>query len=98
MNLAGADLSRLDLRQINFKYACLRKARLVEANLSYACLERADLSEAELEGAQLLGVRMPCANLEGANLQKCTFSDPQGKISNLEGAIAHSTHNGDEPS
>ncbi|XP_063228598.1 BTB/POZ domain-containing protein KCTD9 [Bacillus rossius redtenbacheri] len=85
VNLAGSDLSRLDLRNINFKYACLHGCRMVGANLSWCCLERADLSHAVLEGAQLLGVKMLCANLEGANLRGCNFEDPTGSRANMEG-------------
>lgn len=55
VNLAGADLSKLDLRNINFKYANLQGCKLVGANLSWCYLERADLSRAVLDGAQLLG-------------------------------------------
>ncbi|KAK3932123.1 BTB/POZ domain-containing protein KCTD9, partial [Frankliniella fusca] len=85
VNLAGSDLSRLDLRFINFKYACLHGCRMVGANLSWCCLERADLSHAQLEGAHLLGVKMLCANLEGANLRGCNFEDPAGNRANMEG-------------
>ncbi|KAJ1525110.1 hypothetical protein ONE63_009952 [Megalurothrips usitatus] len=85
VNLAGSDLSRLDLRHINFKFACLHGCRMVGANLSWCCLERADLSHAQLEGAHLLGVKMLCANLEGANLRGCNFEDPQGSRANMEG-------------
>ncbi|KAG8251556.1 BTB/POZ domain-containing protein kctd9 [Homalodisca vitripennis] len=63
VNLAGSDLSRLDLRYINFKYACLHGCRMVGANLSWCTMERAELSHAQLEGAQLLGVKMLLANL-----------------------------------
>nr|XP_018905383.1 PREDICTED: BTB/POZ domain-containing protein KCTD9 [Bemisia tabaci] len=85
VNLAGADLSRLDLRYINFKYACLHGCRMNGANLSWCWLERADLSHAQMEGAQLLGVRMLCANLESANLRGCYFEDPAGSRANMEG-------------
>ncbi|KAF6209131.1 hypothetical protein GE061_014875 [Apolygus lucorum] len=85
VNLAGSDLSRLDLRSINFKFACLHGCRMVGANLSYCSLERADLSHAVLEGAQLMGVKMLCANLEGANLRGCNFEDPTGARANMEG-------------
>ncbi|XP_055617499.1 BTB/POZ domain-containing protein KCTD9 [Toxorhynchites rutilus septentrionalis] len=85
VNLAGADLRKLDLRHINFKYACLQRCNLSLANLNYCCLERADLSFANLEGAQLLSVKGLCANMEGANLQGCNFEDPTGVRSNLEG-------------
>ncbi|KAG8237838.1 hypothetical protein J437_LFUL002447 [Ladona fulva] len=84
VNLAGADLSRLDLRNINFKYACLHGCRMVGANLSWCSLERADLSHAKLEGSQLLGVKMLCANLEGASLRGCNFEDPAGSRANME--------------
>jgi len=60
INLAGADLSKLDLRHINFKYAILRQANLQGANLSYCCLERCDLSGSNMECAVLYGVKMVC--------------------------------------
>lgn len=55
VNLAGANLSKLDLRAINFKYANLQGCNLAGANLSWCCLERADLSHAVLDSAQLQG-------------------------------------------
>nr|XP_021204242.1 BTB/POZ domain-containing protein KCTD9 isoform X3 [Bombyx mori] len=85
VNLAGADLNRLDLRFINFKYAFLSRCNLSGANLSYCCLERADLSHANLEGAQLLGVKALCANMEGANLKGCNMDDPHGNKALMEG-------------
>lgn len=85
VNLAGSDLSRLDLRYINFKFACLHGCRMVGANLSWCCLERADLSHAVMESAQLIGTKMLCANLEGANLRGCNFEDPEGNRTNMEG-------------
>ncbi|GBP32446.1 hypothetical protein EVAR_24610_1 [Eumeta japonica] len=85
VNLAGADLSKLDLRNINFKYACLSRCNLSGANLSFCCLERADLSYANLEGTQLLGVKALCANMEGVNLQGCFMEDPAGLHAIMEG-------------
>lgn len=85
VNLAGADLNKLDLRNINFKYANLRGCKLMNSNLSWCCLERADLSHAILDGAQLLGVRCLCANMEYAQLKKCNFNDPKGINSQMEG-------------
>ncbi|KAH8035229.1 hypothetical protein HPB51_004470 [Rhipicephalus microplus] len=85
VDLSGADLSRLDLRHINFKWANLRKCRLTWANLSYCCLERADLTLANLEGAQLVGAKMMCANMEAAHLRSCNMEDPAGNSANLEG-------------
>lgn len=85
VNLAGADLSRLDLRYINFKYANMRGCNLSFANLSWCCLERSDLSHACLDNAQLLGVKSLCANMEGATLRNCNLKDPAGSRANMEG-------------
>jgi len=86
VNLEGTNLSKLDLRHVNFKYAILRKANLTCANLSYCNFERADLSMAKLDGANLLGVKMLCANLEKASMHGCNFEDPAGTRANMEGA------------
>lgn len=85
MNFAGADLSKLDLRFINFKMANLSGANLSLANLSFCTLERANLSGAKMDGANLQGVKMVLANLEGASLRTCNFEDPCGSKANLEG-------------
>lgn len=60
VNICGADLSKLDLRHINFKYANLQGCIFTSSNLSWCCLERADLSHAVLDGAQLLGIVLIC--------------------------------------
>lgn len=86
MNFMNANLSKLDLRYINFKYAILKNANLSGANLSYCNFERADLSHAVLDSANLLGVKMPCANLEFTSLKGCNFEDPAGSRANMEGA------------
>lgn len=83
INLAGADLSKLDLRHINFKFACLSRCNLKMANLSHCCLERADLSYARMDGAQLMSVKGSCANMERATLQGCDFEDPTGELPTL---------------
>ncbi|XP_017887154.1 BTB/POZ domain-containing protein KCTD9 isoform X1 [Ceratina calcarata] len=85
VNFVGADLSKLDLRNINFKYAIMRGCSLAGSNLSDCCFERADLSHANLQGAQLIRVRMLCANLAAANLHSCNFEDPSGVPANMEG-------------
>ncbi|XP_014098560.1 BTB/POZ domain-containing protein KCTD9 [Bactrocera oleae] len=85
VNLAGADLRKLDFRNINFKYACMQRCNLSHANLTYCCLERTDLAYANLECSQLVSVKGLCANLEGANLRGCNFEDPTGVRTNLEG-------------
>lgn len=85
VNMSGADLSKLDLRFINLKYAVMQNTILTQANMSCCLLERADLSGAKLDGANLLGVKMLCANLEGASLKGCNFEDPAGSRANMEG-------------
>lgn len=92
MNFAGANLSKLDLRGINFKYAVLKNANLGGANLSYCNFERADLSRAVLDSANLLGAKMLCANMEGASLKGCNFEDPAGTRANMEGALMKSVN------
>lgn len=87
VNFTGANLSKLDLRYINFKYAVLRKSNLSGANLSYCNFERADLCGATLDSANLLGVKALCANMEGTSLRGCNFEDPAGSRANMEGAL-----------
>lgn len=87
MNFTGANLSKLDLRFINFKYAILRSANLSGANLSFCNFERADLGKAVVDSANLLGVKMLCANLEGTSMRGCYFEDPAGSRANMEGAL-----------
>ncbi|XP_071490498.1 BTB/POZ domain-containing protein KCTD9-like [Diadema antillarum] len=84
MNFEGADLSKLDLKYINFTMSNLSLANLSGANLSYCCLERANLAGAKLDGANLRGVKMVLANLEGASLRGCNFEDPAGTKANME--------------
>ncbi|EZA47573.1 BTB/POZ domain-containing protein KCTD9 [Ooceraea biroi] len=85
VDFVKADLSKLDLRNINFKYAIMHHCSLAGANLSGCCFERADLSHANLQGAQLMCVKMSCANLAAANLRSCNFEDPGGLPANMEG-------------
>ena len=86
VSFAGINLSKLDLRNINFKYSVFRGANLSGANLSNCNLERADMCRAHLDGANLLGAKMLCVNLESASLQGCNFEDPAGSRTNMEGA------------
>ncbi|KAK2157130.1 hypothetical protein LSH36_197g01010 [Paralvinella palmiformis] len=86
LNFTGANLSKLDLRNINFKYGIFKGADLSGANLSCCNFERADLSGAKLDGANLLGVKMLCVNLEGASMCVANLEDPAGTRANMEGA------------
>ena len=87
MNFKGANLSKLDLRHINFKYAIMKHANLTGANISQCNFERADMSGTILDGANLSGAKMVCVNLENASMRGCNFEDPTGTRSNMEGAI-----------
>ncbi|CAH1784254.1 unnamed protein product [Owenia fusiformis] len=87
LNFSGAQLHKLDLRYINFKYANLQNVNFSCANISYCNFERADIANAVLDGANLLGVKMLCANMEGASMKGCNFEDPAGSRANMEGAI-----------
>lgn len=49
VNLEGADLSYLDLRNTNFKHADLQRVNFTGANLSYCNMERANLANAVLD-------------------------------------------------
>ncbi|KAF6017671.1 KCTD9 [Bugula neritina] len=86
LNFSGADLSKLDLRNINFKYANLSDTNLAGANLSHVNFERADLSNSCLDGANMMAVKLVCAQLEGASMKGCNFEDPSGSRANMEGA------------
>ena len=86
VNFEGADLSKLDLRHVNFKYAILRHADMAMSNLTCCNFERADLAGAKLDSATLLGAKMLCVNLEGASMKGCNFEDPAGTRTSMEGA------------
>uniref|UniRef100_A0A2K6JMX8 KHA domain-containing protein n=1 Tax=Rhinopithecus bieti TaxID=61621 RepID=A0A2K6JMX8_RHIBE len=86
LNFSGADLSRLDLRYINFKTANLSCCSVAHANLCCLSLEQADLSGSVLDCANLQGVKILCSNVEGASLKLCNFEDPSGLKASLEGA------------
>ena len=86
MNFSGANLSKLDLRHVNFKYATMKHANFSGANLSQCNFERSDMSGTILDGATLSGAKMVCVNLENASMRGCNFEDPTGTGSNMEGA------------
>ena len=75
--LANADLSGCDLRNVN----------LTDADLTGANLEHADLSDANLQGATLLRAKLRDANLENADLSRAVGLLPtQIAGANLAGA------------
>ncbi len=68
-DLAGADLSRVNLTLANLTNADLSSAKLVLANLKGADLRWAKLTKANLVGARLIGVDLQEADLSGADLR-----------------------------
>jgi uncharacterized protein YjbI with pentapeptide repeats len=90
-DLAGADLTELNLAGANFAKADLSGARLSGANLSGANLTRAklfraDLSQADLSRATLFKANLSQADLAGANLNGADLSGAFLIRANLSGA------------
>ena len=80
--LAGANLSKVDLRR-----ARLGRAFLRSANLSEAYLLGADLSQADLKYAHLCKAILREANLSGADLSHANLSEAYLSEANLSHAI-----------
>jgi uncharacterized protein YjbI with pentapeptide repeats len=76
-DLAGRDLSQLNLSQADLKGAILTQAIAWGINLARADLWEANLQGANLQGASLWATVLVGANLQGANLWRA----------NLQGAI-----------
>ena len=73
-NLRGADLSQMNLSNINLIEADLREANLAGTNLTNAKLIAANLTEANLTGAnltnaKLIGAELNRTKLDGANFK-----------------------------
>jgi uncharacterized protein YjbI with pentapeptide repeats len=75
IDFTGADLSGLDLREVNFKGAWLECADFRNANLSGADLAGAVLAHARFEGAIAIGTKFCKANLGKALLAGAVFDD-----------------------
>lgn len=72
-NLSGLDLTKSDLQGANLKQAYLRGTNLRGADLRATCLEAADLRDAKLEGANLQDAKLENARLEGARYDADTI-------------------------
>lgn len=99
VQLASADLSKLNLNGINLpaanlKFACLDESSLQYANLSEVCLQRgslcyadlqyADLSLGNLQNCSLSHARLNNANLQGANLQGADLTNCDLQGANMQ--------------
>ena len=92
IDLSGADLSRIDLREIGLIHADLSKVNLNRADLSrviliQADLTEADLTEADLTGALLLHTNLIFADLKGGNLRGAILNDANLSGADLSGAV-----------
>jgi uncharacterized protein YjbI with pentapeptide repeats len=74
LDLVGADLRGIDLRDAWLQGAKLRNADLREADLRNARLNSADLRRCDLRGADLCGANMHKALLTGADLRGVRFA------------------------
>ena len=99
--LAGADLTRANVRQANFRYADLSDTNLERADFNGADLERSVLTGANLRvtdfsranlagahgvGANFTGAILKAANLEGADLRNANFTGADFSQAKLTGA------------
>lgn len=89
-NLAGVDLSRVNLTFANLEGANLESANLEGTGLSGANLYGADLKGAGLSGANLYGANLEGAGLLGANLTGANLEGANLKGANLTGVIGKS--------
>ncbi|MBD2579988.1 pentapeptide repeat-containing protein [Oscillatoria sp. FACHB-1406] len=90
-DLQGADLSDLELPEINLSRANLSDAIALGINLNSANLIKADLSGANLQGANLAGARCYKVNFSGANLDRANFLGADLTGANLEAALLQDT-------
>ena len=74
-DLAGANLSKADLKQANFRETDLRWADLTRSNLSGAYLNRADLRRANLSQAVFKKATLSEANLSETYLSGADFRE-----------------------
>jgi uncharacterized protein YjbI with pentapeptide repeats len=91
LDLRGADLQRVNLRELPLKGSYLSKTHLEGADLSFANLDGAELSSthldnADLYGAHLEGTFLNLACLENANLNSAHLQYANLNSANLQGA------------
>ncbi|MEG4235502.1 pentapeptide repeat-containing protein [Microcoleus sp. Pol11C3] len=82
-NLSGANLKGADLQAAKLLQANLRKANLSETNLNQADLTMASLIEANLSKANLRGAKLAVANLSGANLKQADLESANLVVADL---------------
>ena len=85
-NLNSVDLAGNNLSGVNLRFAQLIDADLHNAYLGVANLTFTNLASANLEGANLRDADLLFANLDGANLQGANFSDVRLRGADLSSA------------
>jgi len=90
-NLAGEDLSEMDLTGVNLGEADLTGAELFQADLSEANLKMAALTRADLAGADLKGAALYKADLSGACLIEVDLTGASLGAADLRGADLRGT-------
>ena len=83
-SLEGANLSRVDLRNLELARADLKGANLSRADLSDTNLFDANLKNAELVGADLSNADLTSADLRGGDLTRCCLVQARLWHANLE--------------
>ena len=94
IDLAGARLTRANLRGAYLECATLTGADLAGADLMGARLDRASLGGADLNGARLHVARLDRASLQGASLQGAYLNGAHLQEADLTGARAAEAHLG----
>ena len=89
--LAGEDLSEMDLTGVNLGEADLTDAELFQADLTDANLKMAMMRNADLSGADLSGVALYKADLSGACLIEANLTGAAAQSANLRGADLRGT-------
>lgn len=83
VSLAGVDISKAYLLDLNLKNANLTEAILTDANLPGAILSNANLTEANFYFADLTGADLSDADLTGTFLQLTNFAEANLSHANL---------------
>ena len=86
INLAGAQLQGANLKDAQLQGTNLIGAQLKDADLTGAQLQGAFLMEAQLQGADLIGAQLQGVYGEGAQLQRVDLTTANLQSAHLEGA------------
>ena len=91
LNLAGTDLRELDLSGCGLDAANLRNARLEETDLSFSRMREAVLAGANLKKANLAGADLTRADLTRADMRQANLRGTRTERAKLAGARLEGT-------